>query len=148
MTKVPGTFSNGSHGIPPNLEWDAVNPPQRYSCSGLVNQHADNCDGTCLAASLDEIETELVNEHRNWARLGIDKKMLDVDQFKLVCQVQVLIDVIIDAGIKTKEELNDIYRLETINRMRAVREPREESLRRQRLGLPPSGLLGPNGQPL
>lgn len=144
MPRIPGT-QNG--GIPANIVWNPDNPPLKCDGCGLVTIHAPDCDGKFTKTPLVESEVELLNEHREWARLGMNTAMVTRDLFKMGNQIQALVNVINeltgDEGI-----LNEEYRNCTINEMRRIRLANEEEVKRANLGLPPRSILGPDGSPL
>ena len=145
MARVPGTFNGG---VPPNLKWDPLNPPLKCDNCGMVDVHLDHCDGTATKSPITESECELLNEHREWARLGISTATVTRDLFKMGNQLQALINVLKDLIEDGDHVLNEAYRQQTINEMRRIRLANEDEIKRRNLGLPAKGVLGPDGNPL
>lgn len=141
MSRVPGT-NNG--GIPPNLIWDELNPPLKCDGCGMVGIHTPDCDGKFTKSPIRETECELLNENREWARLGINTNFVARDLFKMGNQITALINML--TTIIDKDELNDEYRRCMVAEMQKIRLANEEEIKRARIGLAPKGILGPNGE--
>lgn len=148
MPKIPGTFgSNG--GVPPNIEWDPGNPPVKHACSN-GDMHARGCDGSCEAAGfMKEHEVLLVNEYREWARIGMGTGQVTGDNpFDIQIKVAALTEFLHEKGLLDIDELNEFFVRFKVDKMSKIRQENQEQVKRARLGLGPSGLIGPNGQPL
>lgn len=158
------TPSNGdsSSNIPPDLEWDAENPPFAYECSDYT-EHIPGCPG-CDGKFYDESEVTLSNEAKAWARAGMvfkgspDSMMnlpfvggIPVEIYSLEKKFEVLMQVIIEAGLITQEDLDIKYRLHKAAMLKRIREANEDRVKKERtaqqLGIP-TRLIGPDGQPL
>lgn len=143
MPRVPA-MNNG--GIPANLVWDELNPPLKCDGCGMVTVHGPGCDGNFTKSPMRETECELINENREWARLGLSTNMVTRDAFKMGNQIRALINMV--STLVDRDELNDEYRRCMVAEMQRIRSANEEQIKRVNLGLPPQGLLGPDGQPL
>lgn len=149
-------------GIPPDLEWsdDLV----IYGCSHHI-EHARGCDGTCEENHPDELQVSLLNEGRAWRRLGMDFRGIpaplmggpyagvSVEIWDLQHHISALEDILVTAGIATRDELDDKMRETKLQAMRRIREQSEEMVRRarmkERIAMPQKpGLLGPDGNPI
>jgi hypothetical protein len=147
MPSVPGSFNGG---IPPNIVWDADNPPIKHSCSdGLM--HAPGCDGACADGEpMKEYEVDLLNEHREWGRVGMNPAMITSTStpFDFEARLSALSEFLVEKGvIEDIEELNEFYARLRIERMRDLRIANQEAVKRQRLGLPGKPqIFGPGGE--
>lgn len=147
MPRVPGMFNGG---VPPNLVWDEDNPPVRNGCTGEIGEHhTDDCDGSCEKIPLSQLEVELTNEHREWARLGMHTNNISHDLFRMDNQIGALIQVVGRMlGEGGEQELNEAFQLECLKQMRGIRFTYQEQAKRSKLGLPPKrSVLGPDGNP-
>lgn len=148
MPSVPGSFNGG---IPPNIVWDEDNPPIAHSCSGGL-MHAPDCDGSCADGEpLKEYEVDLLNEHREWGRVGMNPGMITISStsFDLEVRVGGLSEFLVEKGIIDVEELNEFYIRMRIDRMRELRLANQDAVKRARLGLPGKPqIFGPGGNPL
>lgn len=143
MPKIPGSFNGG---IPGNLVWNPLNPPVKNGCCDMVTVHDPSCDGNCEKTPIRETECELINENREWARLGIDTNFIRRDLFKMGNQINALINII--TRTVDKDELNDEYRRCMVDEMQRIRLAHQDEIKRANLGIPPQGILGPDGKPL
>ncbi len=145
MAKIPGTFNGG---IPPNIEWDPNNPPIKHTCSNALN-HAPGCDGTCgPLGALTEVETALVNESREWARLNMNTTNVQYDSLRENSKVKALINLLEAKGICTPQEMDLFFQGALLTEMQNVRFASQDKVKRTLLGLPKASLLGPDGRPL
>lgn len=142
MPRVPGKFNGG---IPPNLVWDENNPPMKNECSGLAQIHSDECDGSCEKTPCTELEVDLMNEHRNWARLGMNTGNVIQDLFRMNNQIEAIVESLKE--LIPRETLDDTFKKVMLKNMRGIREANEEEIRRSRIGVRKQ-LFGPNGEPL
>lgn len=143
-SKIPGTFNGG---VPPNIEWDPNNPPILNSCSDQLN-HLPNCDGTCpKSRELEELEVDLINENREWVRIGMDTSKVAVNLFRMQHQINAVINVLEYDGIISRAELDREFQKSLLEDMRKMREAVGDQVKRTKLGLPAKpGILGPDGK--
>lgn len=158
------TNGNSNPGIPPDIEWNEDDPPVIYSCSEHIT-HADNCDGSCAPIeNVTESVVNVLNEARAWARVGmsfhgVPTSLPDgafdgikVNIFDEKLHNLTLQKVLIEAGLTTDEDIDELYRELKYNVMKEMRESHEENVKRlklrQNMALPEKRLLGPDGQPL
>lgn len=145
MPRIPG-ITNG--GIPANLKWDPLNPPLKCDGCGMVTVHHPNCDGKATKSPIRETECELINENREWARIGMTTDFVTRDLFKMGNQINALINVITNVLDVDKDELNDEYRRCMVSEMQRIRLANQDEIKRANLGIPPQAILGPDGNPL
>lgn len=148
MPQIPGMFNGG---VPPNLVWDEDNPPMRNGCNGEVsNHHEQGCDGSCERTPLTELEVNLTNEHREWARVGMRTEQIPHDLFRIENQINAIIQVVGRMlGEGGEAELNEAYQEECLKQMRGIRLAYQEQVKRVKFGLlPKPGVLGPDGKPI
>lgn len=145
MPRVPG-MRNG--GIPANLVWDEDNPPVRFSCGRMVEKHTPHCDGSCTSEPITEAECSLINEHREWARIGMNTNNVQRDIFAMYNEVKAIRSLCIDAGIFTLDELDTRFQELALEEMRTIRAQNEEAVKRANLGLGAPKIIGPDGKPL
>lgn len=143
MPRIPGT-NNG--GIPANLIWDEDNPPLKCDGCGMVGIHGPGCDGKYTKSPIRETECQLLNENREWARLGMSTNMVTRDLFKMGNQITAIVNML--STLVDKDELNDEYRRCTVAEMQRIRLANQDEIKRTNLGLPQKTILGPDGQPL
>jgi hypothetical protein len=147
MPKVPGIYNGGT---PPPIQWDPLNPPLQNGCTGMVELHTPDCDGSCEKTPLTELMVQMMNEYREWGKLGLDpQKVIGRDTRKMGNQIQTLINTLKTMGI-TQEQLDDEFMRCTINELQTIRLQHEDEFKRMRLGLHPKGpsVLGPDGRPI
>lgn len=147
MPRVPGMFNGG---VPAPIKWDPNNPPVQNGCSGLVELHAPDCDGSCEKTSVTELMVQMMNEYREWGKLGLDPtRIIGRDTHKMGNQLQALINIVKGLGV-TQVELDDEFMRCTIKELQTVRLQHEDEFKRMRLGLSPKGpgVLGPDGKPI
>lgn len=141
MPKIPGTFKTG---IPPNIEYDALTPPVKNMCSNMLEVHAPDCDGDCVKVPLTELEVNIINENREWARAGMDTQHVIRDVFRMSIQIKALVRIVEELA---PGKLDEVYQRALVAEMRGIREANQDEIRAQRLGVGPK-LVGPNGKPL
>jgi hypothetical protein len=159
------TLSNGNSDprIPPDIGWNENDPPAIFTCSQHV-EHSVNCDGSCESEVITESQVKLLNEARAWARIpmsfeGVPTCFPDgafdgvkVDIFSEKIHVSALQKVIIDAGLATQDEIDEVYQTMKTEVMQTIRTEYEDWVRRQtlqqKMALPDKRLLGPDGQVL
>lgn len=152
---------NGPPGIPPDIEWDADNPPTVYECSQHT-EHSSDCNGDCEGETITEGQVRLLNEARAWARIpmsfqGVPTCLPDgafdgvkIDIFSEKMRSSALQKIIIDAGLATLEEIDEVYQNLKVEAMQTIRNDYEDYVKRQKLqqkmALPDKRLFGPNGE--
>lgn len=159
--------ANGNHdsGIPPDIEWDEDNPPTVYSCSEHIT-HAAHCDGSCPELDIvTENVVNLLNEARAWARVGMSFHGVPsslppgtfdgvtVNIFDERMRAMALQRVLINAGLVTEDEIDELYREIKYEIMHEMRMSYEEHVKRvklqQQIAVPaPNRIIGPDGRPL
>lgn len=144
MPRIPGSFNGG---VPPNIVWDPLNPPHRNGCNGMVGIHARECNGTCEPGGVcSELEVDLMNEHREWERIGMRTENVARDLFKMGVQIQAIINVL--RTLVPEGTLEAEFQECLLREMQEIRGAAGEMVKRARLGLAPKGLLGPDGKPM
>lgn len=144
MAKIPGT-TNG--GVPPNIPWDPLDPPYINGCNNMVQIHAPECDGSCEKTACTELDVEIINEQRNWNRLGMSTDNIQSDTFRLSIQVQTLMTLM--EGLCGADVVKELYQRTRVDEMTNLRLSIQEQVQRARFGLTPKpGILGPDGNPL
>lgn len=158
-----GTNGDGTvPGIPPDLEWseDLI----LHSCS-YHTEHINGCPGTCEDIRPDQLHVDLLNEGRAWRRLDMDFRGIPsalmggpyagvgVEIWDLQHHISALEELLVTAGIATRDEIDDKFRETKLQAMRHIREESEEMVRRarmkERIAMPNRpGLLGPDGNPI
>ena len=163
--------SNGNgknQNVPPDIVWDENNPPFIYSCSGTT-EHDTRCNGECGGEYYTENEVKLTNLAREFARnkmvpYGIIKAYamagvpptqgMQVDPFDVLLWMETLLEVLSEAGVIDRAEVEVRWQERKISAMEGILETIAPQLKQQRanqaLGIvtPDNRLLGPNGQPL
>lgn len=156
--------SGGEEGVPPDLEWDADNPPVIFSCSQHT-EHMPNCPGDCGEHVCTEGTVLMANEARAWSRAGMSWSGvptayagkvpiggINVELVDLETKIHVLVELLKDVTNLSQEELDDMWLAHKAGYLRRIREDNEEMVRRTRaasaLGIKNKRLLGPDGQPL
>jgi hypothetical protein len=160
---LPMSSQNGNSvpGIPPDIEWNEDNPPVIYECSQHVEHHPA-CGGDCDGEVASEATVKLLNEARAWARIpmsfhGVPTCFPDgafdgvkVNIFDEKLRNMALQKVLIDAGLTTQEEVDEIYLELKFDTLYNIRTEYQEAVKRQKmqetLALPDKRLYGPNGQ--
>lgn len=140
MPRIPGSFNGG---IPPNLKWE--DHPTKNACSDQVEIHAPNCDGKCEQTPITFSEMELLNEYREWGRVGMNPESIKTatDLLQMDLAMKALIAVL-DVDVHALDEKFREIKLETL---RGLRLANQEDAKRQMLGLGPK-IIGPDGKPL
>ena len=147
MNRVPGMFNGG---IPPNLVWDENDPLPKNKCSGST-LHLPDCNGSCgVDGFYTEGQVNFENEIREWARAGMNPDGLGttVTMWDIEVKFNALLKYLDEAGVIVMDGLNEVYLEMKTESMRHVRMANQEAAKRMKLGLPPRGLLGPDGQPI
>lgn len=126
--------------VPPDLEWDANNPPQVNACTGHSEIHQPNCDGNCEKMTMDEFDIKIENERRAWQRIGLDKSNYQADQLRQDVQLKTIMDVLIQRLGISPEEFNAVFKPNMLNLMQDIRDAvetqRESQLAKSRLIIP------------
>jgi len=108
-----------------------------FSCSGSM-RHLPDCDGNCEVLALTGHDRLIAEEGRKWDELnmaavgavpGMPMPGIPVNTFDLENKVQVLINMLIEKGVATKEELDNAYAEFKYERMKATREANEDAIR-------------------
>jgi hypothetical protein len=160
------TLGNGnSPPVPDDIVWDEENPPLIYSCSQHI-EHARFCNGECPTYVANELQVQLMNEARAWARAGmsfhgipaayrdqIPIQGINVELFDLECRVHVLCEILVEMFNVDGNEIDERYGKFKLMALRNIREENEANVRRQRaanaLGIAQKKpIIGPDGQPL
>jgi len=147
MPNIPGSFNGG---VPPNIVWDEDNPPIKYACSQNV-LHGPGCDGSCGADGfMTEAQVRMENETREWQRVGMNPDGIGtrITPWNMDVKINAVVEFLNEKGIIDITELNDYFLTVKVNMMQQIREMNQEAAKRAKLGLPPKGLLGPDGLPI
>lgn len=166
--RIVPTNTNGPSNpeIPDDLVWDADNPPIIYPCSQDIN-HAPFCKGDEDGVALDsELQIQLMNEGRAWARLGmsfqgipaayqgvIPRPGIAVELVDLLSWMETMRGVLVELSGMTAFDFEEKFREFKLNFLREIRLATEERVKKERvvssIGIVEKpGLLGPDGQPL
>lgn len=159
------SLSNGNSvpGIPPDIEWNDDDPPVIYSCSQHI-EHRPDCDGSCEPEVTTESQINLLNEARAWARIpmsfqGVPTCFPDgafdgikVNIFDEKLRNMALQKILIDNGLATQEEIDELYLELKLEVLQDIRRQYEQAVRRHKmeetLALPDKRLFGPDGKVL
>lgn len=146
MSKVPGTFrNNGGRNVPPNINWDPDEPIYLHSCSGFL-VHLNDCDGNCeRGKQLSELEVKLVNENREWARIGMSTDNVGHDIFTINAQVRSLIRLLEKKGIFSRDEIDIMFQECMLEELISIRMKNQDAVKRASLGIPSPGIILPGG---
>jgi len=164
----PSQRGNGNvpnPNVPPNLEWDEDNPPFVYECSEYT-EHRPECNGECEGRFWVESEVKLSNLAKEYARnqmsyAGVIEAYravpilpggFPVDPFYHEMWLESLQDILIDKGLVTRDELNELWRQKMITRMETVLGTVLPQLKEARtkaaLGIQDKKIIGPGGYPI
>lgn len=87
-----------------------------------------------------------------WADLGLDLNQMQImgrELFAATLKIESALNILIDKGFVTAEELQLSFHKLHVERMATIREGVEPQIRRAKMGLAPKPtVLGPDGQPL
>lgn len=170
LPKIPGMMMHNGNSdfVPPDLVWDENDPPKIFPCSQHIT-HSPRCDGKCCIEPMTidtELQVDLLNEARAYARAGMSFKGvpeayansipipgMQVELFDMLIWLQTLAEVVAEAGLIGKDDLNEKFRANKLVIMREQRDRHEAQVRKSaianKFGIvekPP--LLGPDGTPL
>lgn len=155
---------NGDHAprVPPDIVWSETDPVVLFNCSQYT-EHVQGCDGNCGSTVPDELQVELYNEARAWARAGmnfmgvpsayagtIPVRGINVELFDLECKFQVVREMLIELMGVDEDELEIRFRKFKLMAMRNIRSANEDKVKRERVEqiVPKKQIFGPGGQPL
>lgn len=122
-----------------------------FVCSGGLD-HTEECSGDCGVEKLDELDIELNKEKILWGELGIPNQGsipgtqipgIPIDTFHLQSSHDAVLKILVNKGIVTEEELNDVFRQIHLARMKMIRMANEEAIlaARRRSQIVPGGIL-------
>lgn len=131
-------------GVPPNITYDENDPPIKNGCTGRIGLHNKDCKGNCDRVKATKLETELENEVREWARIGMDTRYVQHDLFRMNQQIRAIIKIL--QSMIHEELLNEEFQLCTLEEMRGIRLANQDQVKKQNLGTP--GIIGPDGKRL
>lgn len=163
--RIPGIPGNGNADmeIPPDLVWDEDNPPIIFPCSQHTEHHP-MCPGNDPSITLDsELQVELLNEARAWARIGMNFRGvptslahltpgIQVELVDIMCWFEVMRDIVIEMSDIELFEFEEKFRERKLLTLRTIREQNEANIKKQRLvnqfGIVEKKVLGPDGRPI
>lgn len=102
-----------------------------------------------------ELETVLVAqkiEDERWNELDLNLNQMQIamsELFAMTIKVESSLNLMIDKGILTAEEVQLAFHKLHVERMGTIRESLEPQIRRVKMGMAPKpSVLGPDGQPI
>lgn len=129
-----------------------------YNCT-RGNFHSDECDENCGEYTPNDTDKELLNELKRWEMLqfpfvgvpsilaGTAFQGILVDPLETLIRIQSLVELLVDKGIVTQDEVDDAMTAKVLRRMKALRKKIEQERSTQRLAVVKKGLLDPSGKP-
>lgn len=135
------------------LVYDPDNPIMVNSCSGMSVAHVHGCDELCPREALDELDIDIINEERLWAKDSMNPAAMTVDTITLNMMVHSLRRLLIKSNFATEEEIDfefKTFKLENLRVIRMAHRDRVREAQTKRIISTPRkpGLLGPDGREL
>lgn len=111
-----------------------------FKCSGSLD-HDFGCSGDCGTEKLDELDIAINKEKDRWAELGIPNQGsipntqipgIPIDTFHLENAFTGVMNLLIEKGVATKEELDNAAKEVILYRMTIIRERNEAAILKAR----------------
>jgi hypothetical protein len=125
-----------------------------FSCSKNL-AHTEECDGNCGVEKLSDTELEINKEMERWHELGMVPYGLPVtlngrgiggipvEVFRMDVNNAVIVDILVEKGIATKDELNVKFRELLLGKLVEIREANQDQIKaqnaRNRIAVPGAG---------